>query len=66
MTEYRYKLKKTGYGSERYGVCEVCKKQAKEIYMQTEEKKFMIGKAIHWAHQGSLFGHKKCLIKKRK
>jgi len=67
MVGYRYRLKKMDAGSERYGVCEVCKKSAKEMYMQTEEKQYrQPNLKWGWTNNGHTFGHKSCLMKKRK
>ena len=68
MTEYRYKIKSTGHGSERFGPCEICKKSVRgNVYLQTEEKKYTDtdGK-VHWLSSKDIFGHKTCCMTRRK
>jgi len=66
---YRYKLIKTRYGSNRYGKCEVCKRNVNTTYHQVEEKQYRQpnGK-LSWTRHSchDLFGHKSCLIRKRR
>ena len=64
---YKYKLKKLESGSEKYGKCEVCKKIVRgKMYMQTGQKSFISNGKCHWAEMGDAFGHKTCLMEKRK
>jgi len=54
-------------GSERYGPCEICKKPVWSMYLQITEKAILHdGRHMGWSAQGSTFGHKACLLKKRK
>ena len=46
-------IRSTGAGSDKYGVCEVCKQNANTVYLTN------IG-------QWTLFGHEECLIDLRK
>ena len=69
---YKYKLFNTGYSSSKYGLCEVCNDYASEIYHQIEMKHYMFecnSKVYEgWTNYGchNLFGHKGCLLSKRK
>lgn len=62
---YRYKITSTGSSSKKYGVCEVCKKECTEVFLQTQEKKFTYQNTEHWTQGNKIFGHKDCLINKR-
>lgn len=64
--EYRYKINSTGSSSIKYGNCEVCKKSVTEVFMQSEEKRFVYNNQEYWAKQNNIFGHKECLINKRR
>ena len=66
---FKYHIKNTGYGSDRYGPCEVCGDHADTIYAQIEERAYLhpdghIGFTVHKCN--NLFGHKDCLISKRR
>jgi hypothetical protein len=67
MFIYRYRLKSTGYSSDKYGKCEVCGKYVSEVFLQVEERyyKFEHNGQIYegWTKNGckDYFGHKKCL-----
>lgn len=81
---YRYSLKSTGYSSDRYGKCEVCRKHSSEVFHQVEERKYDPNKAHiddlledsavyqkldpGWTRNKcfDLWGHKECLISKRR
>lgn len=69
---YRYKLVSTGDSSARYGNCDVCGKHVTEVFIQREERRYRFehnGKIYEgWTGEGChyLFGHKECLIAKRK
>lgn len=65
---YRYRLKSTGHNSEKYGNCEVCNKHCSEVFLQVEEKAYIIDNEICFTEHGckSLVGHKECLISARK
>ena len=36
MEKYKYEIKSTGYSSQRYGPCEICKKDVSEVFLQRE------------------------------
>ncbi len=60
--EWRCRLRSTGYGSQRYGPCEVCGKPASEVYVRIDERAFTHPDGSqHWAHCRALFGHQECL-----
>ncbi len=65
---YRYSLISTEYSSHRYGPCEVCNKHVSEVFSQSEERQFEYEGGIHWTYNKcfDLFGHKECLIGKRR
>lgn len=64
---YKYILKSTGFGSERYGNCEVCGEPVDEVFLQKEHKfhKYQNGKTT-WLYKTDLFGHERCLISRRR
>lgn len=72
--EYRYRLRSSGYSSERYGSCEVCKRPCTEVFLQVEQRFYRHftpagvmcseGWTDHECH--GLFGHAKCLKRKRR
>ena len=68
--DYKYKLSRTGYGSDRYGVCDICGKWADSIYIQSEMKRYWnpIDQRWSWTYEGckTHIGHKECLIKIRR
>jgi hypothetical protein len=67
LTKYRYKLTKESHGSNRYGPCEICKKSADTIYHQSREEKYIRPDGTEgWKYAGDAFGHKTCLMKKRR
>lgn len=70
MDRYRYRISNTGYGSQRYGNCEVCGKYCSETFLLGEQKHFTdeIGEAGWTYHKciGSLFGHKECCLAQMK
>ena len=59
---YKYKLINEHASSDKYGMCEVCNKFVDSIYLQIEYKKFKYGYFVN----SELWGHKDCLINKRK
>ena len=59
----RYRLIPTGYSSQRYGPCEVCKQPATEVFHQIEERTYVLGWTRYKCHD--LFGHKQCLVAAR-
>lgn len=63
--EYNYRLVNTSESSKRYGNCEVCDEFCGEIYHQTESREYKPGR-FTYANCSDLFGHKDCLIAKRR
>ena len=63
--QYRYIIRSTGHSSTKYGKCEVCRRPVSEVYHQVEEREY---RPDHWTHEKcrNLFGHKTCLISKRR
>ena len=70
MGTYQYKIKSTGSNSNKFGVCEVCKKPASETFIQQEQKEYFspITNKTELTNAGCniLFGHYDCLISIRK
>ena len=70
MGTYQYKIKSTGSNSNKFGVCEVCKKPASETFIQQERKSFYSAETnqIELTHAGCItrFGHYDCLKKIQK
>jgi hypothetical protein len=66
--KYRYSLKKLDHGSEKYGPCEICKKNVRgNMYLQSRKKAINYPDgAVTWVSDGEAFGHKACLMRKRK
>jgi hypothetical protein len=70
--EYKYTLSSTGESSKKYGKCEVCGEHVSEVFLQSETKhyKFEHDGQIYegWTHNkcNSYFGHKECLLSKRR
>ena len=62
---HRYKLKVTHYSSERFGPCEVCEKNASEVYHQMARELFSDDEGQFWGVISGLFGHERCLINAR-
>ena len=62
---YRYKLKRTQYSSERFGPCQVCKKNASEVYHQMARELFTDDEGQFWGAIPGLFGHEGCLVNAR-
>ena len=69
-TGYKYKIYSTGESSNKYGVCEVCKKHCSEVFSITEERKYKfehnqeIYEGYTFADCQNYFGHKDCLLSK--
>jgi hypothetical protein len=64
MIGFAYRLKNTHAGSDRYGNCERCGKQADTMYILTQSRRYTRhdgteGVTYHGCFQ--LFGHKECL-----
>ncbi len=58
MSSFVYRLKNTGAGSEKYGVCELCKKGADSTYLLVKLRKARSGVLCN---ASDAFGHKECL-----
>lgn len=66
---YRYILHPMEDSSYRYGPCEVCGDFVPEIYSQVEEMEYTHPDGSkRWTRYGcqSMFGHKECLIGRRR
>ncbi len=66
---YRYRIKNTGFSSQRYGPCEVCRKPVSEVHYQVEEQECAIdGEDPFWTTHDctNLFGHESCLLNARR
>ena len=68
--ERRYRLSRTGYGSDRYGPCDICGKRADSVYYQREERLYWnpIFWRYSWTGEGceDHMGHRECLEKIRR
>jgi hypothetical protein len=68
--QYSYRISDTGYGSNRYGTCEVCLGHVSETYIQVETKYYfnetlmLGGWTLHQCR--TLFGHEECLRRARR
>ena len=58
--KYEYELLSTKDSSSKYGQCEICKQFASEVFHQIESLNGSFYKCFDY------FGHKECLIKKRR
>lgn len=58
------KLRTTGRGSDFYGVCEICKKNASEVFVMEKRRIFRTNqnKIQTSPIGGGMYGHKDCLI----
>lgn len=71
-TKHKYRLTSTDASSQKYGVCMCCGEHATEVFIQSEGKycefeydgENMNGYTEH--NCNSYFGHKECLINKRR
>lgn len=72
---YRYRIRSTGASSQKYGPCEVCGEHASEMFSQVEERRYKRAAKIRpemddygWTQHEcySFYGHKECLIGKRR
>lgn len=64
---FSYTLKSTRDSSMKYGSCEVCGKSVAEVYHQVCEISYVRHDgSTGWYFVESIFGHKECLIGKRK
>lgn len=63
-----YRIRNTGYSSDRFGACEVCQKRASEMYHQVEALAFdadgKVALTYHECH--NLYGHEACLLSRRR
>ena len=69
MATYVYRIKSTKFSSARYGPCEVCRKDASEVFYQVEQTTYQEDDGtIHPTYYGckNLFGHESCLIGARR
>lgn len=76
MSKYRYKVSSTNNNSHSYGNCEVCGKHCTEVFVQTEEREYMLPDIIAierntkygWTQHEckTIFGHEKCLLSKQR
>lgn len=68
--QYRYNLSSTGYSSNHYSNCDICGKYATEVFYQTEEKQYFnpITQQLSWTKNNCFdyFGHKECLLNRRR
>lgn len=62
---YVYRIKNTGFASDRYGNCERCGKHCSEVFYQVEGRVFEPGQVTH-LECNNLFGHETCLIGARR
>ena len=67
---YKYKLSSTDGNSSNYGVCDICNKNATEVFHQIEKREYFnpITKKISLTQHNckSYFGHKECLESKQR
>lgn len=56
----KYRLSSTEGSSHKYGVCEECKKHVTEVFLISIHKEYQPNQ---FTHQGTIFGHKECLLK---
>lgn len=69
---YRYNLISINESSQKYGNCEVCGQHTTEIFLQNEERYYTFNyRGIMykgWTKNKckDYFGHKKCLLSKRR
>ena len=64
---YHYKISSLHSSSDKYGVCEICKKHASEVFCQSEQREFFnpITNNISLTYadcRPHAFGHEQCLI----
>lgn len=72
--QYRYRSRRTGHSSTRFGHCEICKAHVPDVYYQVEERyvafrdKRGILTAQFWTSHNcnSYFGHEQCLVNVRR
>jgi hypothetical protein len=65
--EWFYSCRSTGYGSARFGPCQVCGKPAVETWLQVEWRFVQDADgARHAEEERTLFGHLDCLVPLRK
>lgn len=70
MGTYRYKIKSTGSNSNKFGLCDVCKKHVSETFIQQEQREYFSPitnqTELTNANCRIVFGHQDCLITIRK
>lgn len=64
---YHYRISSTHSNSDKYGVCEICKKHASEVFMQSEQRDYFnpITNEISQTYadcRPHTFGHEQCLL----
>ena len=64
---YHYRISSTHSNSDKYGVCEICKKHASEVFMQSEQRDYLnpITNEISQTYadcRPHTFGHEQCLL----
>jgi hypothetical protein len=57
-----FTMKNLGASSRRFGACEVCGRDASEVFRQGVSQEYAIGEAHGRLDRGSLFGHEACLL----
>lgn len=67
MSEFIYEIKSTKRSSEYFGVCEVCKQHATEVFYQKKYVPYFskLLKRMSKSLVSSLFGHENCLLSQR-
>jgi hypothetical protein len=65
--KYSYKLSSTGYGSDKFGPCEVCGGKCDTTYRQAELAEYDYNGKTSLTAYGcvDIYGHEKCLIDSR-
>lgn len=60
--EYLNTIRSTGYGSDRYGLCEVCSKHCTEHFVHTRRRVFIREDGLRYLNAvgACTFGHKDC------
>lgn len=63
---YAYRLKSTGFSSQRYGNCECCDKPASEVFIQAEMRATESDSYTYHGCNSHTFGHRECLIQRQR
>lgn len=67
--DYRYRLSSTGANSATHGSCEICNTHCSEVFMQVEERFYVVELGLEgWTQHGcnTYFGHEACLRSRRR